>query len=195
MRWEWGEIETGQSGRWWDGSALGQDAGRIVRMSSGDRLDGWVRVRSCWGGDPQSCGHFRGSNWYAWIWERIWKRIRKQRYGKRKTPAGFALLGLVGCPLGISPAGAGLGAHRAMMGLSILLWPSGQQGRPGRPAPKLGGSGALGRNPIPSSGQSIRNIPRCSWQYLLISVCHRGFAPHRQFHSPRSALRTNGNSR
>jgi len=27
-------------------------------MSSGDRLDGWVRVRSCLG-DRQSCGHFR----------------------------------------------------------------------------------------------------------------------------------------
>lgn len=74
MRWEWGEIETGQSGRWWDGSALGQDAGRIVRMSSGDRLDGWVRVRSCWGGDPQSCGHFRGSNWDALIHSRSFVR-------------------------------------------------------------------------------------------------------------------------
>ena len=46
-------LQPGESGRCWDGSALGQDAGvlpAIVRGSiwcgSGDRSGEWVRVRS-----------------------------------------------------------------------------------------------------------------------------------------------------
>jgi hypothetical protein len=55
----------------------------------------------------------------------------------------------------INPAGAGLDAHRAMMGLSSrVAWPSGQ---PARPRSKLGVLGAVGRNPTPCFGQSIRS--------------------------------------
>jgi hypothetical protein len=43
-----------------------------------------------------SRGHFRGCNWDAWIWERICERIRKQRYGKRKTPAWVCHAGVGG---------------------------------------------------------------------------------------------------
>ena len=72
-----------------------------------------------------------------------------------KPPHGFAMRGLVGGG-GVSPAGAGLDAHRSTMGLSIhhVLWPSGQ---PARPAPKLGGLGLVGHNHFRHSGKSIRS--------------------------------------
>ena len=53
-------------------------------------------------GDRRFWGHFRACNWDAWICAWIWKTIRNQRYGNGKTPAGFALLGLVVLPLGIN---------------------------------------------------------------------------------------------
>lgn len=55
-----------------------------------------MRVRSCLG-RSSILGAFPGLRLDAWIWERIWERIRKQRYGKRKTPAG-------GCPAGVGGA-------------------------------------------------------------------------------------------
>lgn len=70
-------LKPGESGRCWDGSALGQDAGGcfahrqgIVRGSSGcrqgiDLVCGCVCGCVCGHlrGDRQSCGHFRGCEW------------------------------------------------------------------------------------------------------------------------------------
>lgn len=74
--------------------------GEIIFQSSENRSGAGRCVFGHVWGDRRFWGHFRGSNWDAWIWERICKTIRNQRYGKRKTPAWVCHAGVGGVASG-----------------------------------------------------------------------------------------------